>query len=150
MAVSNRTAAVNLSVTANCDKAVLINPEVPYQLQGLPPHVLNPSKEMKFLHNYNGKLWLNFFTTVRLDSDHWQVGEYYKIIKDGTQCFRGLVIEKRSLLLEHLPAITAYMDTGLDLLQTQELLKKTYHQHDLQKEKLAVLLVQNIEWLKPN
>lgn len=105
-----------------------------------------PTKEMKFSTNWNGKLYCRYFTTIRLDSQYWQVGEYYRVMTKDGFAFRAVIHEKKLLLLSQLPAITAALDTGYRLKETQEMIMKMYPGTDWSKTKLAVMLVENIEW----
>lgn len=121
---------------------------LPTWISQLPMAAQQPKKHVKFLENYNGKLFLNYFTSIRLDSPHWQVGDYYKVIKGEEFLFRAIIREKKTLFLHQLPAITAFIDTGKDLCSTEKLLRSIYHAHDLTKEPICVLLFQNLEWNK--
>lgn len=121
---------------------------MPEWLNQLPKAALDPKKSIKFLENYNGKLFLHYFTSIRLDSPHWQVGDYYKVIKGDEFLFRAVIREKKTLYLHQLPAITAFIDTGKDLVSTEKMMRSIYHAHDLTIEPICVLLFQNLEWNK--
>lgn len=121
---------------------------LPSWISQLPMAAQQPKKSIKFIENYNGKLFLNYFTSIRLDSPHWQVGDYYKVIKGEEFLFRAVIREKKTLFLHQLPAITAFIDTGKDLVSTEKMMRSIYHAHDLTKEPICVLLFQNLEWNK--
>lgn len=123
--------------------------DVPYRMKEWPQHIQQPAKHIKFSTNWNGKLFTHFFTTIRLDNHYHEVGEYYKVMKDGEFLFRGKIHVKRTILLSQLTEIAAFQDTGYSLEETRELLKKMYPGKDWATQKLNVLLIQNIEWNKP-
>lgn len=133
-----------------------------------PEQIKRPTMDIKFSTNWNNKLHLHFFTTIRIDSDKYQVGKAYKILSlikksehklfEGSQyvvkegehwyqyLFRGVIVAKKTLLLHNLPEITAYLDTGYNLVDTIALFKKMYPKIDFSKQKIAVLLIENIEF----
>ena len=122
--------------------------QVPLWLQQFPNAAREPKKELKFSRNWNGKLNTEFFTTVRLASNYWQQGEYYRIMHDGF-CFRGLILKKSSLLLNDIPEYTAYLDAGMPVAKFKEMIYRMYQDKvkDWNRQLLDVLLIQNIQFV---
>lgn len=123
--------------------------QVPLWLQQFPNAAREPKKELKFSRNWNGKLNTEFFTTVRLASNYWQEGEYYRVMHEGF-CFRGLIIKKTQLLLRDLPEYTCYLDAGMSADRFREMMFQMYSGkvQDWGTQLMDILLIRNIQFIK--
>lgn len=107
---------------------------------------LQPSKKIIFSKNWNKKLYCHYYTTIRKSSAYYVPGEYYFVFQAGHAAdHRALLITKKTILLEQLPEITAYLDTGMNQQQTKELFRSMYPQADWNTQKLDILLFHNLE-----
>lgn len=148
----SKKASVTLSVVANADNAVLnpdpVNCSVPVNLWHLPKEAIFPAQEMNFARNWNSKLNCRFFSTIRLSSQKWTSGQYYRVNLNREFLFRAKIIDKITTKLNQLKPFTAALDTGMPLAETQQFLFEQYKDHvsDWEKQTLDVLLVENIEY----
>ncbi len=108
---------------------------------------LQPSRKIIFSKNCNKKLYCHYYTTIRKSSAYYVPGEYYFVFqaRHAAADHRALLITKKTILLEQLPEITAYLDTGMNQHQTKELFRRMYPQADWNTQKLDILLLQNLE-----
>jgi uncharacterized protein YqfB (UPF0267 family) len=86
---------------------------------------------LNFLHNWNGKLNNQYFTTIRLRNDRkYFVGATMQVsIQVGNrQASKGLVkVEAvKNITLNQLDEFTAALDTGYSLKTTCDLIRKMY------------------------
>lgn len=85
------------------------------------------SKILEFSQNWNGKLYCKHWTTIRLRNNHkYRRGDSYDIyLKDeflGIAELIGLRYTTRGKLNE----FVCYLDTGYDVVSTQNMLGKMY------------------------
>lgn len=82
---------------------------------------------LPFSHNWNGKLFCECFTTFRLNSKKYYVGNEFRVLLNKTQDF-GIyeVIEKKEIKLSQVNEWIARIDTGYGLQQFREIVTKMY------------------------
>jgi len=107
--------------------------------------------KINFSYNWNKKLYTHYFTTIRLKSDKFKIGNPYKIFLTEKFCYEGLCIDIRNCKIDELPEYTCYLDTGYSKHETIKMLKTMYSKHDIDwtTQQLSVILIQNLEWEKP-
>ena len=82
---------------------------------------------LPFSHNWNGKLFCDCFTTFRLNSAKYYVGNEFNVLLNKTQDF-GIyeVIEKKTLKINQVNEWIARIDTGYSLKDFREIISKMY------------------------
>ncbi|MFR9501917.1 MAG: ASCH domain-containing protein [Rikenellaceae bacterium] len=85
-------------------------------------------KRINFAKNWNGKLHCESFSSLRLEnSEKYIVGDEEYAVWLGERVYSGAVlVSARVLPLSELTEEMAYLDTGLSLKETKELLREFY------------------------
>lgn len=100
---------------------------------------------LKFIENYNGKLWQPYFTTIRLNDDKYRVGAVFSVIL-GSSVKMGIyeVIHKKVIRLSEIDTITAYLDTGRPLDEAKALIRNVYASKNIDwyKQELVIILLE--------
>jgi hypothetical protein len=100
-------------------------------------------KTFNFSKNWNRKLYNDYFTTIRFFDKQIKVGDEVEIkLKDNS--FGIAKVEKvQKFLIDQLPEITAFLDTGTNRKNTIEILRRMYLKYnpDWSKEPLTIFLV---------
>lgn len=64
------------------------------------------AKKLNFEKNYNGKLWLNYFTTIRsldtIEEKDLKAGDFVEIQKDHCTLFLALILSIEEIDLDNL------------------------------------------------
>lgn len=81
-------------------------------------------RHMRFKKNFNKKLDCDFFTTFRF-SNKWKVSDDI-IIFVGDDFRFGKIVDVRPIRLQSLTDWHCYLDSGMDRVQTLELLSNYY------------------------
>jgi len=89
--------------------------------------------ELNFSYNWNNKLDCKAFTTLRL-SDRFSVGDKVQINLKKKEHSKGIIIDKRIIVLDNINNYIAYIDTGYDKEECKEILKKMYKNKDIDWE----------------
>jgi hypothetical protein len=101
---------------------------------------------LRFSTNWNNKLQCDTFTTLRLDSDKYKVGEVYKVtLKGHLKDIR--IIDKKVLLLNQINDWIAFIDTGYNRDECINIIKRMYAKHDIDwnTKKLQLLLCKTVK-----
>jgi hypothetical protein len=99
-----------------------------------------------FSTNWNNKLNNESFTTLRLNSDKFEVGKTYKVVFKG-HLKDVLVIDKKILLLENISEWIALIDTGHSRQECINIIKRMYSKYDIDwtTKKLQLLLLKTVK-----
>lgn len=106
-------------------------------------------KEIHYQKNYNNKLYLDYYTSIRLHNPYWTVGDYYRVYLDNSLQHYAKIILKKTFLLKDLPEVTAYSDIGMNAHDTKVLLKSFYPDTDFETQPLDLILFHQLE-LQPH
>lgn len=88
-------------------------------------------EKLKFSTNWNGKLWTDFFTTLRLFNEKkYFVGGKFEIWQGQSYLHKAIVVEVRKIKMSQLNDWICYLDTGYGLAETQNILKKMYKENN--------------------
>lgn len=115
--------------------AQLFAPSTPAQIAQL--------QNINFYENYNHKLSLDYFTTIRA-ANKYQIGDYYKIMCNRQYCFIAKVEDIKAFWLHELPDITAKLDTGFNKDETANILRAMYKDFDFTKNKIYLVGLRKI------
>ncbi len=84
-------------------------------------------KRINFAKNWNFKLYSKAFSTIRLEnSEKYIVGKEYAVWLGEEVYSCAVLVSARVLPLNELTEEMAYLDTGLSLKKTKELLREFY------------------------
>ena len=115
-----------------------------------PPAYQDTLEHLKFSYNWNGKLFTEFFTTIRLyNPDKFQMGkELMCLYTPGKNVYKiGVVkvVSIRAFYLDEITKITSYLDTGYNDKQTKATIRKMYQNKGINfhKQKMMLILLQN-------
>lgn len=85
---------------------------------------------LKFTHNWNGKLWTDTFTTIRIwQPEKYPVGKVFNaVMGKETYTSWGVVkiIAATSFLIADLDDYAAYLDTGYSAEETRKIIVSMY------------------------
>lgn len=109
-------------------------------------------KSTKFSYNWNNKLWCNVFTTIRKNSDYYNIGDTHDIMlykKAGAAKMRPIpqpmgraeIIEKYVFTLDKIPTWLCLLDTGYSKGETIKLLCRMHHVPDDQITTFQVCVI---------
>ena len=108
-------------------------------------------EHLNFSYNWNGKLFTEFFTTIRLyNPEKFQIEkELLCLYTPGKKVYKvGVVrvISVRGFYLDDIPKITCYLDTGYNDYQTKATIRKMYQNKgiDFSKQKMMLVLLRNM------
>lgn len=102
--------------------------------------------QIQFSTNWNNKLSCKYFTTTRLASPKYQIGNTFDIfLKDKFQ-FTAKVIESRLIDLNTLDEYKARLDTGYSKPETVKMLRTMYkNKVNLDTAMFCYLLLEKME-----
>lgn len=123
--------------------------KVPKSDTGLP--------EINFTTNWNGKLFTDSFTTIRMwNPDKYIIGQSYKITQGTGKTSPVMVwgqaklVAEKKLIISQVNEFIAQLDTGYSAMETQGILRKMYgnsiNGRDIEAEPFGLyLLVKEFE-----
>lgn len=88
-------------------------------------------KRLNFSTNWNNKLDCQFFTSIRLNTDKYVIGEDYIILLRSQKKKTAKLILKKSFKIANLNDFTSYIDTGYSSDQVIEMMKLMYPHLDI-------------------
>lgn len=108
-------------------------------------------KKLTFSYNWNKKLYARFFTTIRINKDnYWSMSDMVQVFLQQRFIYRAKIHKIIDCFLDQLPELTAIQDTGMSREETIALIRKMYPQTDFTKQKVSIMLLENLEWEAPN
>jgi hypothetical protein len=105
-------------------------------------------EQLKFSNNWNGKLFCDAFTTLRLhDPAKFFVGNEFQCLLNKAELGLVKVVEVRTIYLHQLNEFICYLDTGLNTAKTMEVIKEMYKKYtiDWTTQKLDFVLLLYIQ-----
>ena len=94
---------------------------------------------IEFSENHNGKLLLDLFTSIRLHTEKYQVGNVYEVMLRGDLLGKAKLVELTPFQFKNLNERTSLIDTGKSLPYLKTLLSSFYHQRLISDGKLCML-----------
>ena len=95
---------------------------------------------LKFKNNWNNKLFCKHFTTIRISSNKWKVGQVYDMEFNGTtkkvEC-----VHIQPMMLAMIPEYVYYTDTGYSKRESIEIFKKMYKNTNIDVMQVAFLVI---------
>ncbi len=95
---------------------------------------------IKMSNNWNYKLFAKHFTTIRLWSKKWQVGQMYELDyndhKSVVEC-----VSTTPIYLKNIPEYVWFSDTGYNRDESIEMIKKIYKGKNVDLEKHPFCIV---------
>ena len=79
-----------------------------------------------FSYNWNNKLDCKAFTSIRLDSAKYVIGNKYTIVMKGRQPEQATLMDKKVFKLSQLTAFMSYIDTGYSLDECKNIIRTMY------------------------
>jgi len=100
-------------------------------------------KDISFTTNWNNKLNCMAFTTIRISSQTYQVGESYNVKLKGR--IQGIykIVSKKTILLNTVNDWMGLLDTGYNATETARIIKKIHNarNYDWETQKLDYILL---------
>lgn len=90
--------------------------------------------EIKFSYNWNNKLGCKAFTTIRLSSNKYEIGQDYDIFLKGIQMGTAKAVEIRQMKLKDINEYISRLDTGYSAEDCQKLLTDMYKNKNIDWE----------------
>jgi hypothetical protein len=98
--------------------------------------------DLIFSYNWNNKLDCNAFTTIRLyDPAKHQAGTEVQIKLKGQDKGVGTIKAVKVFMLDQLNDYIAYLDTGYDKQECENIIRRMYSNVDFKYKQLALLLI---------
>ena len=96
-----------------------------------------------FSYNWNNKLDCKMFTTVRLQSDKYQIGHIHDIILKGKSKGEGKIVAVKVKLLSQIDEFETGLDTGYNQQDFRKLIMTMYKNtvKDWSTQKLLIILI---------
>lgn len=95
---------------------------------------------LDFSYNWNHKLNCTYFTTIRIaNAEKFELGKRFEVYNKDMRLFVAEVVNYEELYLQHLKPVTAMLDTGYSLEETQKIIRKMYQKIDFSRQKIAVI-----------
>ncbi len=104
-------------------------------------------KQLTFYTNWNNKLGCNIFTTMRLESNKYTIGELYNLKLKGVDIGVVEILDIKKFWLHDLKEWVALIDTGYNKDECIDLIKKMYSKYniDFTKTKMQLMLCKKIK-----
>lgn len=103
-------------------------------------------RNITFSYNWNNKLECKAYTTLRLlQPEKYVVGETYDIILKEEVIHNATIVNIKPIWLRELNEYIAYLDTGYNLIECTNIIKRMYPKVDFTKKKLAFILLRKQE-----
>jgi len=83
-------------------------------------------KKISFSYNWNNKLNCNCFTTFRVKSEKYNVGETYEIYLNNVFVSNAKIIDIKTLKLKDVNEWIARLDTGYSQFEFDKLIRTMY------------------------
>lgn len=97
--------------------------------------------EIKFSNNWNNKLDCDYYTSIRVRSEKYVVGNVFKVFLKNTLHHEAELIRVIPISLDNINDLMAYIDAGMDSIKLRYMLSKMYyHKVDIDKEVFVYLL----------
>ncbi|QAA81388.1 hypothetical protein EI546_06440 [Aequorivita sp. H23M31] len=105
-------------------------------------------KTINFSYNWNNKLECKAYTTLRLENpSKYKVGEVYDVTLKDEVLHTATIVDIKILRLDQLNDYIAYLDTGYNLDECRNIIKRMYSKVDFSTKKLAFILLRKQEFL---
>lgn len=101
---------------------------------------------ISFSHNWNNKLQCHYYTTLRLNTPKYRVGQRFEIKLKGYKIHTAKIEEIRILGIDQINEYIAALDTGYNSEACKTMLKKMYPDKNLSTEPLALILLRNEDY----
>jgi len=85
-------------------------------------------ENLKFSKNWNNKLYGNYFTTIRINSDKYKIGRKFNVFVSNSEIvpFKVVCVQKLVFLFNDIPQLLMNLDTGLERAAAIEVFKSFY------------------------
>jgi hypothetical protein len=102
--------------------------------------------QIPFANNWNHKLHCDFFTTIRLKSHKYVIGQAYEITIRKEPAFDCVIVDMKELKLNDISEWIARLDTGLSAKECRQLFIKMYSKSpiDWTTQVLQFILLQKL------
>lgn len=88
--------------------------------------------ELKFNHNWNGKLGCDHYTTIRLSNPtKYHPNARFQVCLKGKPLHVARVVQVRQIKPSQINDWIAYLDTGYDAQETRKIIQTMYKSLDL-------------------
>jgi hypothetical protein len=88
-------------------------------------------ERLSFSTNWNGKLWADCFTTIRLyNPNKYKTGAKFEIWLKKDFMHKAIVLDVKKLKMSQLNEWICALDTGYNLAETQNVLKTMYKDNE--------------------
>jgi len=81
---------------------------------------------IQFSYNWNNKLGCKSYTTIRLKSERYKIGNTYNIYLKGLEQIEAKIINIKEFKLKDLNDYMAYLDTGYGVEETKLIIHRMY------------------------
>lgn len=89
------------------------------------------TSEIRFSRNWNNKLSCDYFTTYRLKSERFHIGETFRIMLGGKLLFYADVVEVQHTFLDHVSNMDTMLDAGMSAADFRQMLKTMYKSYNI-------------------
>ncbi len=100
--------------------------------------------KLNFSYNWNNKLDCFVFTSIRLATGKYRLGETYQVFLKGSHYCNVKLIDVAVITLDKLKPWIAYLDTGYDLKEAKAIIQKMYPDVNWNTQLVAVLLFKRV------
>jgi len=103
-------------------------------------------EKIDFSQNWNNKLNCKCFTTLRLKSEKYKIGNVYEITLKGGTMFFAKIIAIKTLKIHQINDFIAAIDTGYSVEEMKRLIKTMYKNKvkDIDNQDFYLILLQRI------
>jgi hypothetical protein len=81
---------------------------------------------LSFSYNWNNKLDCQAYTTLRLMSGKYRVGNQFQVLLNGQDHHKAEVVDVKSLKLAQINEFIAHIDTGYTAEECRNILRRMY------------------------
>lgn len=96
------------------------------------------NSEIRFSRNWNNKLSCDYFTTYRLKSDKFHIGETFRIILGSKLLFYADVVEIEDTFLDKVPDMETMIDAGMSAADFRNMLMTMYKSYNIDWSRRAI------------
>lgn len=96
------------------------------------------TSEIRFSRNWNNKLSCGYFTTYRLKSERFHIGETFRIMLGNKLLFYADVVEVEDTFLHKVSDFDTLLDAGMSADNFRQMLKTMYKSYNIDWSSRAI------------
>ena len=111
--------------------------------QNIPVHLL---PRINYKENYNNKLNCIYYTSIRLESEHWEINRSYLVNLKGQKHHIATIESIVKMRLEDLTDYLTFPDCALPACRTIQFMQNLYPKEDFTKKHIYLITFKKVRY----